>query len=196
MALADKQVWLSPQSNSSALPFTPTPLAGLQLFTPRVFGDERGYFLESYNERTFREAGISNHFVQDNQALSKRGVLRGLHYQTGAAAQAKLVRVIQGEVFDVAVDLRLDSPTLGQWYGVRLSGESHQQLFVPRGFAHGYLVLSETALFAYKCDNLYQPAAEGGLRYDDPAIGIEWPEVGQEYMVAERDLVWPALAGK
>lgn len=178
------------------MPFSPTPIAGLLLFTPRVFGDERGYFLESYNERTFKEAGINSHFVQDNQALSSRGVLRGLHYQTGEAAQAKLVRVIQGEVFDVAVDLRLDSPTLGQWHGVLLSGENHNQLFVPRGFAHGYLVLSETALFAYKCDNFYHPAAEGGLRYDDPAIGIEWPDVGQEYLVAERDMAWPALTGQ
>ena len=163
------------------------------MFTPRVFGDERGYFFESYNERAFIEGGIEAKFVQDNQARSTRGVLRGMHYQTGEFAQSKLVRVIEGEVFDVAVDLRPDSPTLHQWFGIHLSGENQKQLFVPRGFAHGYLVLSETAVFAYKCDNFYAKHAEGGLRYDDPAIGIEWPEVGGEYVVAERDLKWALL---
>lgn len=175
------------------MPFEPTPIEGLQVFTPRVFGDERGYFLESYNENTFRAAGIDARFVQDNQARSSRGVLRGLHYQTGADAQAKLVRVIEGEVFDVAVDLRLNSPTLGQWFGTVLSGEKHNQLYIPKGFAHGYLVLSESALFAYKCDNFYQPNAEGGLRYDDPAIRIDWPELDVDFLVAERDLAWPGL---
>ncbi len=175
------------------MPFTPTPIAGLQLFTPRVFGDERGYFFESWNRDTFREAGIDNAFVQDNQASSPRGVLRGMHLQRGEHAQAKLVRVVQGEVFDVAVDLRPGSPTLHQWYGVHLSEENHRQLFVPRGFAHGYLVLSATAVFAYKCDNFYAPKAEGGLRYDDPAIGIQWPALAMDYTVAERDLHWPLL---
>lgn len=170
--------------------FTTTPIPGLLLFEPKVFGDERGYFFESYNEKTFREAGIDCNFVQDNQAKSTKGVLRGLHYQTGDAAQAKLVRVISGEVFDVAVDLRSESPTKGQWFGVYLNGENQKQLFVPRGFAHGYLVTSEEAVFAYKCDNFYAPEAEGGLRYNDPDIGIEWPDLGTTYTVAERDLKW------
>jgi len=173
--------------------FHPTPIAGLQLFEPRIFGDERGYFFESYNQRVFAEAGIDNLFVQDNQALSSRGVLRGLHFQKGEDAQAKLVRVIQGEIFDVAVDLRPDSPTLHHWYGIRLSGENQRQLFLPRGFAHGYSVLSETALVAYKSDNFYAPPAEGGLRYDDPAIGIEWPVMEIDFMVAQRDLDWELL---
>ena len=175
--------------------FETTPIPGLLVYTPRVFGDERGYFLESYNERTFAAGGIDCTFVQDNQALSGRGVLRGLHFQTGGSAQAKLVRVLAGEVFDVAVDLRPGSPTRGRWFGIHLSAANHKQLFVPRGFAHGYLVTSEEALFAYKCDNFYDPAAEGGLRYDDPAIGIEWPTVAEDFTVAARDLDWPAFAG-
>ncbi|TXF88166.1 dTDP-4-dehydrorhamnose 3,5-epimerase [Neolewinella aurantiaca] len=174
--------------------FTPTPIAGLQVFTPRIFGDERGYFFESWNEQTFAAAGIDTRFVQDNQARSSRGVLRGLHFQTGEHAQAKLVRVIEGEVFDVAVDMRPGSPTLHEWFGIRLSGENQKQLFVPRGFAHGYLVLSESAVFAYKCDNFYAKHAEGGVRYDDPAIGIEWPKVDAELVVAERDLTWDSIA--
>jgi len=163
------------------------------VFTPRIFGDERGYFFESWNERAFAKAGIDAKFVQDNQARSARGVLRGMHFQTGAHAQAKLVRVVEGEVFDVAVDLRPNSPTLHQWFGLRLSGENHKQMYVPRGFAHGYLVLSETAIFSYKCDNYYAKEAEGGLRYNDPAIGIEWPEVDTELLVADRDLEWAQL---
>lgn len=175
--------------------FTPTPIPGLLIFTPRVFGDERGYFFESWNERTFAEAGIEIKFVQDNQARSPRGVLRGLHFQTGDHAQAKLVRVIEGEVFDVAVDLRPGSPTLHQWFGIKLSGENQKQMYIPRGFAHGYMVLSETAVFSYKCDNFYAKQAEGGLRYDDPAIGIVWPEVDAELVVAERDLGWKTISG-
>ncbi|MBC6994679.1 dTDP-4-dehydrorhamnose 3,5-epimerase [Neolewinella lacunae] len=175
------------------MPFFPTPLAGVQRFEPRIFGDERGYFFESYNQQTFQQAGIDNLFVQDNQAKSPRGVLRGMHQQTGEAAQAKLVRVIAGEVFDVVVDLRPGSPTLHQWYGCILSADNQQQLFVPRGCAHGYLVLSETAIFAYKCDNFYFPQAEAGLRYDDPTIGIEWPDLGKAFTVAARDLAWPLL---
>ena len=170
--------------------FKETPIAGLLVFEPRVFGDERGYFFESYNEKKFHEAGITNQFVQDNQAKSSKGVLRGLHFQTGEHAQAKLVRVISGEVFDVAVDLREGSATYGAWHGVYLSGENNRQLFVPRGFAHGYLVTSDEAVFAYKCDNLYAPQAEGGRRYDDPEIEISWPDLGMEYVVAERDLRW------
>jgi len=175
------------------MPFEPTPIPDLLLYTPRVYGDERGYFFESWNAQTFAAAGVGCDFVQDNQAKSPRGVLRGMHFQSGDHAQGKLVRVIDGEVFDVAVDLRPDSPTLYQWYGVHLSGENHRQLLVPRGFAHGYLVLSESALFSYKCDNYYAPRAEGGLRYDDPTIGIEWPEVAAELVVAQRDLDWALL---
>lgn len=170
--------------------FSPTPLPGLLLFEPRVFGDERGYFFESYNERMFHEAGITCVFVQDNQAMSSKGVLRGMHFQKGDSAQAKLVRVISGEVYDVAVDMRPDSPTKGQWFGTYLRGDDHKQLFVPRGFAHGYLVTSDEAVFAYKCDNFYDPGNEGGMPYDDPTIGIDWPTLDVDFVVAERDLKW------
>ena len=173
--------------------FTPTPLPNLLLYTPRRFGDDRGYFEETYNQRVFAEAGVACAFVQDNQARSTLGVLRGMHFQTGEYAQAKLVRVLEGEVYDAVVDLRPDSPTYGQSYGLLLSAENRRQLFVPRGFAHGYLVTSPTATFAYKCDNFYAPQAEGGLRYDDPALDISWPEIEGELTVAERDLNWPLL---
>ncbi|MCP9236804.1 dTDP-4-dehydrorhamnose 3,5-epimerase [Lewinella sp. JB7] len=175
------------------MPFTTTPLPGLQVFEPRIFGDDRGHFLESYNQRTFAGAGIDTVFVQDNEAVSARGVLRGLHFQRESAAQTKLVRVTSGEVFDVTVDIRPDSPTYRQWYGIYLSGDNYRQLYIPRGFAHGYLVTSERATFLYKCDNFYAPEAEGGLRYDDPALGIEWPIIEGGYRVAERDRQWPLL---
>lgn len=175
------------------MPFIATPIEGLIVVESNVWQDTRGYFFENYNQQRFHENGITNHFVQDNQARSARGVLRGLHYQRGAAAQAKLVRVIEGEVFDVAVDLREGSSTYRQWYGLRLSGDNFRQLFVPRGFAHGYLVLSETAVFAYKCDNFYAPESEAGLRYDDPAIGIDWPELEGGYTLSERDQQWAYL---
>jgi dTDP-4-dehydrorhamnose 3,5-epimerase len=175
------------------LPFHPTPLAGAVIFEPEVFGDHRGYFFESYNQRTFAREGIANTFVQDNQARSPRGVLRGLHFQHGAAAQAKLVRVIEGEVFDVIVDLRPDSPTLYQTFSILLSADNKLQLFIPRGFAHGYLVTSEHATFAYKCDNFYAPEAEGGLRWDDPKLGINWPETGSPLQLSERDHHWEYL---
>ncbi|MBB4080256.1 dTDP-4-dehydrorhamnose 3,5-epimerase [Lewinella aquimaris] len=173
------------------MPFKTTPLEGLLIFEPRVFEDSRGYFYESYNTKTFREAGIETTFVQDNQAASTKGVLRGLHQQTGHASQTKLVRVISGEVFDVTVDLRPDSPTYHQWYGIYLSGENHRQLYIPRGFAHGYLVTSEEATFVYKCDNFYAPETEQGFRYDDPAFGVEWPKMEGGYTVADRDHTWP-----
>ena len=172
------------------MPIETTPISGLLLYTPRVFPDERGYFFESWNARTFGAFGVSPDFVQDNEAASQRGVLRGLHYQQGADAQAKLVRVISGEVYDVAVDLRPGSPTLHRWYGTYLSGDNRRQLYIPRGFAHGYLVTSERAVFAYKCDNYYAPGSEGGRRYDDPVFGIEWPEVAGGYVIAQRDLAW------
>lgn len=176
------------------MPFSTTPIADLIVFEPAVFRDERGYFFESYNQKTWAEAGVQNVFVQDNQARSTRGVLRGLHYQVGEMAQAKLVRVTEGEVLDVAVDLREGSPTLGQWYSIRLSAENKRQLLVPRGFAHGYVVLSETAEFAYKCDNFYSKAHEGGLRYDDPFLGIDWEFDLGKVLVSEKDLVLPDFA--
>jgi dTDP-4-dehydrorhamnose 3,5-epimerase len=173
------------------MPFISTPIPDLIVFEPRIFPDERGYFFESYNRRTWEEAGVTMNFVQDNQARSTRGVLRGLHYQTGEMAQAKLVRVLDGEVLDVVVDIRPESPTYGQWYGIRLSAENKRQMLVPRGFAHGYIVLSETAEFFYKCDNFYSKAHEGGIRYDDPQLRIDWEFDLAQVLVAEKDLALP-----
>ncbi len=149
-------------------------IEGLLEIVPAVHGDERGYFLETYSERDFAQAGGMTRFVQDNESRSRGGVLRGLHFQK-SHPQGKLVRVIEGEVFDVAVDLRAGSPTFGKWEGVRLSGERKNQFYVPPGFAHGFMVLSETALFAYKCSDFYFPQDEDGIRWDDPTLSIEWP---------------------
>lgn len=168
---------------------TETAIAGLKIIEPRVFGDDRGYFYESYNANTFRDAGIDNNFVQDNQSASVRGVLRGMHYQRPPYAQAKLVRVLEGEVLDVAVDIREGSPTYGQWHSIRLSGENKKQFFIPRGFAHGFLTLSERAVFAYKCDNFYNKESEGGLRFDDPAIGIDWEVNIKDVLLSDKDKV-------
>lgn len=173
------------------MPFKTTSIEGLLLFEPQVWGDERGYFYESYNEAVFHEAGITNTFIQDNQAFSSRGILRGLHYQIGDFAQAKLVRVLSGRVLDVVVDLREGSQTYGQSYSVELSGESHLQLFVPRHFAHGYLVLSETAIFCYKCDNVYSKAHEGGIYYNDPQLGIDWQLEATDFILSEKDQILP-----
>ncbi len=151
-----------------------TPLSGLLLIKPDIFGDERGYFQESWNLRRYTDAGLDRHFVQDNLSFSRKGILRGLHFQN-PHAQGKLVSVLRGEVFDVAVDVRADSPTFGQWYGVTLSEDNHLQLFVPEGFAHGFCVTSDTALFAYKCTDFYRPELEFSIRWDDPDIGISWP---------------------
>ncbi len=175
------------------MPFLDTGIADLLVFEPQVWKDDRGYFFESYNQQVFAKGGITANFVQDNQARSTYGVLRGLHYQVGTSAQAKLVRVIEGEVFDVAVDLRPDSATYGQWFGIHLSAENKRQLFVPRGFAHGYLVLSEEAEFAYKCDNFYDREAEGGIRFDDPELGIKWPSITGTYALSPKDELWPAF---
>ncbi len=172
--------------------FQETELPGLYLIEPTVFGDERGFFLETYNEAAFREAGLRYTFVQDNQSFSRRGVLRGLHFQR-RYPQAKLVRVLRGEVFDAAVDLRRDSPAYGRWFGAVLSEENRRMLLIPRGFAHGFLVLSGEAELAYKCDELYHPEDEGGLRYDDPSIGIRWPEAG-ELILSEKDRGFPGLS--
>lgn len=175
------------------MPFIHTPIPDLLIFEPQVWLDDRGYFFESYNQKTWEDEGLKVHFVQDNQARSTRGVLRGLHYQTGAMAQAKLVRAVEGEVLDVAVDLRPASPTYGKWYSIRLSAENKRQLFVPRGFAHGYVVLSETAEFAYKCDNYYSKAHEGGLRFDDPTLHIDWEFDLDQVLVSNKDRELPFI---
>lgn len=162
---------------------TKAPIEGLYIIEPTVHGDSRGYFMETYNQRDMEEAGISVPFVQDNQSMSVKGVLRGLHYQK-QYPQTKLVRVIKGRVFDVAVDLRAGSRTYGKWYGVELTEENKKQFLIPKGFAHGFLVLSETAEFCYKVDDFYHPNDEGGLAWNDPSIGILWPGVVGEYQAS------------
>lgn len=156
------------------------PIEGLYVIEPTVHGDNRGYFMETYNQNDMHDAGLDMVFVQDNQSMSKKGVLRGLHFQKNYP-QGKLVRVIKGTVFDVAVDLRPESETYGQWYGVELSEENKKQFYISEGFAHGFLVLSEEAEFCYKCTDFYHPGDEGGLAWNDPAIGIEWPQLQGEY---------------
>jgi dTDP-4-dehydrorhamnose 3,5-epimerase len=172
--------------------FTETNLKDCYLIEPRIFTDERGYFMESFNERTFQNlTGIAVHFVQDNQSQSTKGVLRGLHYQTGIYSQAKLVRVLEGEVYDVVVDIRPGSATYGQQYGVMLSAENQKQLFVPKGFAHGFLVTSETATFFYKCDEFYNKESEAGIIFNDPALNIDWQFPTSELIISEKDKVQP-----
>ena len=173
------------------LKFTKTEIEGVYIIEPKVFGDNRGYFMETYNEQEFKNNGLEYNFVQDNQSKSKKGVLRGLHFQK-THPQAKLVRVLEGEVFDVAVDLRKSSKTYGKWVGVILSEENKKQFMIPRGFAHGFVVLSETAVFAYKCDDFYHPEDEGGIMWNDPDINIEWPYKG-ELLLSEKDKVHPLL---
>ncbi len=175
--------------------FIPTKLQGCFSIESKLIFDDRGYFMESFNEKVFQEGiGQSIKFVQDNQSFSARGVLRGLHYQTGNNAQAKLVRVLQGEVLDVAVDIRPDSATFGQHVSILLSAENNKQFFVPRGFAHGFLVLSETATFFYKCDNFYNAASEGGIIYNDSALKIDWNLKQEELIISEKDQFLPTLA--
>lgn len=174
--------------------FTETKLKGCYIIESKIIRDERGYFMESFNEKTFQNGvGQAVHFVQDNQSFSTKGVLRGLHYQTDEHAQAKLVRVLQGEVLDVAVDIRPDSPTFGQYESVLLSGENQKQFFVPRGFAHGFLVLSETATFFYKCDNFYNKESEGGIICNDETININWQFSLEDLIISEKDKVQPTL---
>ena len=171
--------------------FIKTEIEGVYIIEPKVFGDNRGYFFESYNEKEFKKNGLDYTFVQDNQSKSKKGVLRGLHFQK-TYPQAKLVRVLEGEVFDVAVDLRKDSKTYGKWVGVILSSENKRQFMIPRGFAHGFVVLSESATFTYKCDEFYHPEDEGGLMWNDEDINIEWPYEG-EVLLSEKDKNHPSL---
>ena len=175
----------------SKFKFISTPIGGVFEIEPTVFGDQRGYFLESYNRQDFFEAGITAEFVQDNQSFSRKGILRGMHLQENHP-QAKLVRVLSGEVYDVCVDLRKDSPTFGKWYGVYLSGENKRQFFIPRGLAHGFLVLSETTEFAYKCDEFYHPEDEKGFIWNDLDVGIQWPidKIGQP-LLSEKDTRLP-----
>lgn len=185
-------------------------IEGLCVITPNVHGDNRGYFMETYSRRDMEENGIHINFVQDNQSMSVKGVLRGLHFQKNYP-QTKFVRVIKGRVFDVAVDLRQGSETYGKWYGIELTEENKKQFLIPRGFAHGFLVLSDTAEFCYKCDDFYHPNDEGGLAWNDPAIGIQWPEVIGEYhgtasaagytlsdgtmlKLSEKDQLWAGLS--
>ena len=174
--------------------FISTTISDCFVIEPKVISDERGYFMESFNEKTFQEGvGQEVHFVQDNQSFSSKGVLRGLHYQTGKHAQAKLVRVLSGEVLDVAVDIRPESATFGQHVSVLLSGENQKQFFVPRGFAHGFLVLSETATFFYKCDNFYNKESEGGIIYNDSTLNIDWQFPTDNLLISEKDAFLPTL---
>jgi len=173
---------------------TPTAIAGVLILEPKVFGDERGFFMESFNHRAFNEAtGDAYSFVQDNHSRSAKGVLRGLHFQTGTHAQGKLVRVTQGSVFDVAVDIRPNSATFGQWVGLELSGANHKQLWIPPGLAHGFLVLSDSADFLYKTTTYYQPAAERSLRWDDERLAIAWPDIGVPVVLSAKDATAPGL---
>lgn len=180
--------------------FTPTSIDGVIIVDVKSYGDERGYFMETYKRPDFVAGGIDVEFVQDNQSASTKGVLRGLHFQINHP-QSKLVRVVKGEVFDVCVDLREGSPTYGKWEGVVLSAENRRQFFIPRGFAHGFLVLSDTAEFCYKCDDVYHPNDEGGLMWNDPAIGIDWPPLqgddmldASKVILSEKDKQHPAFS--
>ena len=171
-----------------------TPLEGCVIIKPMIFGDERGFFFESYNQIKFTDLTRSNTvFVQDNQSYSTKGVLRGLHLQKGTSAQAKLVRVVKGEVLDVAVDLRTGSKTYGKHFGIKLSESNNLQLFIPRGFAHGFVVLSDEAIFQYKCDNYYDKAAEGGIHYADPSLAIDWILPADQLIVSSKDVELPYM---
>lgn len=170
-----------------------TEIPDVVIIEPKVFGDARGYFFESWNKRDFEEAIGPVDWVQDNESKSSYGVVRGLHFQKGDKAQAKLVRVVEGKVLDVAVDIRPGSPTLGKHVAVELSGENHRQVFIPRGFAHGFAVLSKEAVFQYKCDNLYAPEAEGAIAWNDPALGIDWKIPADDVLLSEKDRRHPML---
>lgn len=172
---------------------TKTALDGVVIIEPQVFEDARGYFFESWNKAKMEEAGLNYDFIQDNQSKSCYGTIRGIHFQKGEFSQAKLVRVLQGTVLDVAVDLRKDSKTFGQHVAVELSAENNRQLMIPRGFGHGFSVLTPTAVFAYKCDNVYNKASETGIRFDDPALGIDWKVKPEEAVLSDKDKILPFL---
>ena len=172
---------------------TNAPIEGLYIIEPTVHGDARGYFVETYNEKRYREAGVEAQFVQDNQSCSSYGVVRGLHFQRPPYTQAKLVCCTVGRVWDVAVDLRKNSPTFGKWFGVELSEENKRQFYIPKGFAHGFSVLSETAIFAYKCDNLYHPDADGGILLNDPSLAIDWQIPDELRIISDKDTKHPLL---
>ncbi|MBL7731220.1 MAG: dTDP-4-dehydrorhamnose 3,5-epimerase [Chitinophagaceae bacterium] len=176
------------------MPFTPTDIPGLLVFEPKVFEDDRGYFFESYNENTFADGGIHIKWVQDNQSSSTYGVIRGLHYQLPPYAQTKLVRVLRGKILDVAVDIRKGSPTFGKAFSVVLSAKNKKQLLIPKGFAHGFSVLSKKAEVLYKCDGFYNKQSEGGIIYNDPALAIDWRIPEAEAIISEKDKVLPLLA--
>ena len=171
-----------------------TNIEGVLIIQPKVFGDERGYFFESWSQKDFDEQVRPIKFVQDNESKSCYGVLRGLHFQKGMHSQSKLVRVVKGRVLDVAVDIRNGSPTFGQHVSVELTAENHRQFFIPRGFAHGFVVLSDEAVFQYKCDNLYAPQSEGAIMWNDPALGIDWHIPAEDVMLSEKDKMHPSLA--
>ncbi len=170
-----------------------TEIPGLVVIEPKVFEDNRGYFFESYHEEKLSQHGIKTRFVQDNQSKSLYGVIRGLHFQAEPYAQTKLIRVLEGKIYDVAVDVRKGSPTFGKWFGIELSGENKKQFYVPKGFAHGFSVMSETAVILYKCDNLYNPASEGGILYNDPDLGIDWKVEPAKAVLSDKDKVLPLL---
>lgn len=171
-----------------------TEIADVKVLKPKVFQDARGYFCETYSEQRYRECGIDCHFVQDNESMSMRGVLRGLHYQLEPYAQAKLIRIVRGSVLDVAVDIRRGSPTFGKYVVVELSEQNKHQIYIPHGFAHGFLVLEDNTIFSYKCDAFYNPQAERGIRWDDPQIGIPWTKLDLPYNLSEKDKKQPFLA--
>lgn len=175
------------------MPFIKTPFPGLLVFEPKVFEDNRGYFFESYNRNTFSDQGVQIEFVQDNQAKSSFGVVRGLHYQVEPYAQTKLLRVLSGEIIDAAVDIRKNSPTYGKAFTILLSAENRKQLFIPKGFAHGYSVISQTAEVFYKCDEFYHKESEGGIAWNDPALEIDWRLPADQILVSEKDKVYPLL---
>ncbi|MET0391713.1 MAG: dTDP-4-dehydrorhamnose 3,5-epimerase [Chitinophagaceae bacterium] len=177
------------------MPFTSAHIPGVLIFDPKVFGDSRGYFFESYNERLFQENGIMTRFVQDNQSSSSYGVIRGLHYQLAPHAQTKLIRVLNGRILDVIVDIRKGSPAYGKAFSIELSAENKKQLFIPAGFAHGFSVLSATADILYKCDNFYNKESERGIIYSDPVLAIDWQIPSDKAIVSEKDQVLPTFAG-
>ena len=168
-------------------------IEGVKIIHPKTMKDSRGYFCETYNSARYKAAGIDSVFVQDNESFSMKGVVRGLHWQVAPYSQAKLVRVIKGAVWDVAVDIRKGSPTFGKYFAYTLRADEMTQLYIPRGFAHGFIVLENNTLFSYKCDNIYNPGAERGLKFDDPAIGIKWPDIGVELTLSEKDKRHPLL---